>query len=51
MVFVYIACGLLIFKATEAWFSQKMKLKLGDGLVRDLFDQWLKPGRTFRQRL
>jgi ABC-type uncharacterized transport system fused permease/ATPase subunit len=48
VVFVYIACGLLILKVAETWFSQKMKLKLRDGLVRDLFDQWLKPGRAFR---
>jgi len=48
VVFVYIACGLLILKVAETWFSQKMKLRLREGLVRDLFDQWLKPGRAFR---
>jgi hypothetical protein len=25
-----------------------MKVKLREGLVRDLFDEWLKPGRAYR---
>jgi vitamin B12/bleomycin/antimicrobial peptide transport system ATP-binding/permease protein len=48
VVFVYLAGGLLILKVAETWFSQKMKLRLREGLVRDLLDEWLKPGRAFR---
>jgi vitamin B12/bleomycin/antimicrobial peptide transport system ATP-binding/permease protein len=47
-VFAFIAGGLLILKVAETWFSQTMKVKLREGLVRDLFDEWLKPGRAFR---
>jgi putative ATP-binding cassette transporter len=47
-VFVFIAGGLLILKVAETWFGQMMKVKLREGLVRDLFDEWLKPGRAFR---
>lgn len=47
-VFVIIAGGLLILKVAETWFSQMMKVKLREGLVHDLFDEWLKPGRAFR---
>jgi len=46
-VFVFIAGGLLILKVAETWFSQTMKIKLREALVRDLFDEWLKPGRAF----
>ena len=47
-VFVFIAGGLLILKVAETWFSQTMKVKLREGLVLNLFDEWLKPGRAFR---
>jgi vitamin B12/bleomycin/antimicrobial peptide transport system ATP-binding/permease protein len=48
VVFAYIAGGLLILQVAQTWFGQKMKLRLREGLVRDLFDEWLKPGRAFR---
>jgi vitamin B12/bleomycin/antimicrobial peptide transport system ATP-binding/permease protein len=47
-VFTFIALGLLILKVAETWFNQTMKVKLREGLVLNLFDEWLKPGRAFR---
>jgi vitamin B12/bleomycin/antimicrobial peptide transport system ATP-binding/permease protein len=48
MVFGVIASGLLVLNVMQAWLNQKAKLKLREGLVRDLFDEWLKPRRAFR---
>ncbi|MBV8102748.1 MAG: ABC transporter ATP-binding protein/permease [Verrucomicrobia bacterium] len=48
IVFGFIACGLLILNVAKTWFSLKSTIVLREGLVRDLFDQWLKPGRAFR---
>jgi putative ATP-binding cassette transporter len=48
MVFAFIACGLLILNVAQAWLNQTTKLRLREGLVRDLFDEWLKPRRAFR---
>jgi vitamin B12/bleomycin/antimicrobial peptide transport system ATP-binding/permease protein len=48
IVFGFIAAGLLILNVAKTWFSLKSNLILREGLVRDLFDQWLKPGRAFR---
>ena len=46
--FGVIAGGLLILNVAQAWLSQATKVKLREGLVRDLLDQWLKPRRAFR---
>jgi vitamin B12/bleomycin/antimicrobial peptide transport system ATP-binding/permease protein len=48
IVFGFIAGGLLILNVAKTWFSLKSNIVLREGLVRDLFDQWLKPGRAFR---
>jgi vitamin B12/bleomycin/antimicrobial peptide transport system ATP-binding/permease protein len=48
IVFGFIAGGLLILNVAKTWFSLKSNVILREGLVRDLFDQWLKPGRAFR---
>jgi vitamin B12/bleomycin/antimicrobial peptide transport system ATP-binding/permease protein len=48
LVFVVIAAGLLILNVAQSWLNQMMKLKLREGLVRDLMDQWLEPKRAFR---
>jgi ABC transporter transmembrane region 2 len=48
MVFGIIASGLLVLNVMQAWLNQKAKVKLREGLVRDLFDEWLKPRRAFR---
>src|SRR4029077_10945979 len=48
MVFGIIAGGLLILNVAQAWLNQKAKVNLREGLVHDLFDEWLKPQRAFR---
>jgi vitamin B12/bleomycin/antimicrobial peptide transport system ATP-binding/permease protein len=48
LVFVAIAAGLLSLNVAQIWLNQMTKLKLREGLVRDLQDQWLAPGRAFR---
>jgi putative ATP-binding cassette transporter len=47
LVFAVIAAGLLSLNVAQAWLNQMMKLKLREGLVHDLLDQWLKPRRVF----
>ena len=47
IVFCVIAGGLLILNVAQAWLNQMTKVKLREGLVRDLFDEWLKPRRAF----
>ncbi|MBV9129078.1 MAG: ABC transporter ATP-binding protein/permease [Verrucomicrobia bacterium] len=47
-VFGVIAGGLLILNVAQAWLNQTTKVKLREGLVRDLFDEWLKPRRAFQ---
>ena len=48
MVFGVIAGLLLVLNVVQAWLNQATKVKLREGIVRDLFNQWLKPGRAFR---
>ena len=48
VVFGVIAGALLALNVTQAWLRELSKLKLREGLTRDLFDQWLVPGRAFR---
>ena len=31
----------------QAWLNQPTKVKLREGVVCDLFDEWLKPRRAF----
>src|ERR1700730_17446701 len=47
-VFSVIGGGLLVLNVAQAWLNQMTKLRLREGLVRDLFDEWLKPRRTFQ---
>ncbi|MEF3366171.1 ABC transporter ATP-binding protein/permease [Methylocystis sp. 9N] len=47
LVFAYIAGALLVLNVAQTWLSQMTKLKLREGLTRDLFFQWLKPHRGF----
>jgi putative ATP-binding cassette transporter len=47
VVFAFIAGGLLILNVAQSWLNQAIKVKLREGLVRDLFDEWLKPRRAF----
>jgi putative ATP-binding cassette transporter len=48
IVFCFIAGGLLVLNVAQAWLNQMTKLRLREGLVRDLFDEWLKPRRAFQ---
>ncbi len=47
-VFCLIAGGLLVLNVTQRWLSEMLKLKLREGLVQDLVNEWLKPHRAFR---
>src|SRR6476659_3664538 len=47
-IFAVIAGGLLILNVTQTWLNQLTKLKLREGLVRDLVGQWMSPRRAFR---
>ncbi|MGH6852458.1 MAG: ABC transporter ATP-binding protein/permease, partial [Methylocella sp.] len=47
-VFGVIAGTLLALNVAQAWLREMSKLKLREGLTRDLFDQWLVPRRAFR---
>jgi putative ATP-binding cassette transporter len=46
--FGFIAGGLLVLNVAQAWLNQATKVKLREGLVRELFEEWLKPRRAFR---
>jgi putative ATP-binding cassette transporter len=48
LVFGVIAAGLLSLNVAQAWLNQMLKLKLREGLLHDLLNQWLEPGRAFR---
>jgi vitamin B12/bleomycin/antimicrobial peptide transport system ATP-binding/permease protein len=48
VAFGFIAGGLLVLNVGQAWLNQAVKVKLREGLVRDLLDEWLKPPRAFR---
>jgi vitamin B12/bleomycin/antimicrobial peptide transport system ATP-binding/permease protein len=47
-VFGSIAAVLLILNVAQRWLSETLKLRLRQGLVRDLIQAWMKPGRAFR---
>ncbi len=48
LVFAGIAGTLLVLNVLQTWLNQMFKLKLREGLARDLVGQWLAPGRAFR---
>jgi vitamin B12/bleomycin/antimicrobial peptide transport system ATP-binding/permease protein len=47
-VFAIIAGALLVLNVAQRWLTEMLKLKLREGLVLDLIDQWLVPRRAFR---
>lgn len=47
-VFGIIAGSLLVLNVFQTFLNQMIKLKLREGLVRDLIGQWLMPRRAFR---
>lgn len=47
-IFGIIAGSLLVLNVAQRWFGETLKLKLREGLVRDLVENWMVPGRAFR---
>jgi len=47
-VFALIAGALLVLNVAQRWFVEMLKLKLRQGLVQDLVQNWLVPGRARR---
>jgi putative ATP-binding cassette transporter len=48
LVFAAIAGGLLFLNVAQAWLREMIKLRSREWLTRDLFGEWLKPGRPGR---
>ena len=47
-VFGIITFILLVLNVGQRWLSEMLKLKLREGLVRDLISEWLRPGNAAR---
>jgi putative ATP-binding cassette transporter len=47
-VFGVIAGALLVLNVVQRWLGETLKLRLRQGLVHDLVQNWLVPGRAFR---
>jgi len=47
-VFGIIAGALLVLNVVQRWLAEMIKLKLREGLTRDLVDLWMFPRRAFR---
>ena len=47
-VFGLIGGTLLVLNVAQRWLTETLKLKLRQGLVHDLIQNWLVPGRAFR---
>jgi vitamin B12/bleomycin/antimicrobial peptide transport system ATP-binding/permease protein len=50
-VFGLIAGALLILNVAQRWLGETLKLRLRQGLGRDLIQNWMQPGRAFRLSL
>jgi len=48
IVFAEIAGVLLILNVGQTWLNQMFRLKLREGLTRDLIGEWMRPKRAFR---
>ena len=48
VTFAEIAGGLLVLNVAQTWLNQMLRLKLREGLTRDLIGQWMTPRRAFR---
>ncbi len=46
-VFFIIAGSLLVLNVVQRWLGETLKVKLRDGLVRDLIRDWMAPRRAF----
>ncbi|MCI4678419.1 ABC transporter ATP-binding protein/permease [Rhodoblastus acidophilus] len=47
LLYVFIAGALLALNVAQRWLSMTMKMKLREGLTRDLISEWLTPRRAF----
>jgi putative ATP-binding cassette transporter len=47
-VFGVIAGALLMLNVAQRWLGETLKLRLREGLVRDLIQNWMQPCRAFR---
>jgi putative ATP-binding cassette transporter len=47
-VFAGIVAALVVLGVLQAWFREMLKIRLREGLTRDLLDQWLRPRAAFR---
>ena len=47
-VFGLIAGALLVLNVGQRWLNETLKLRLRQGLARDLIQNWMQPGRAFR---
>jgi putative ATP-binding cassette transporter len=47
-VFGILAGALLVLNVAQRWFGEMLKLKLRQGLLDDLIEHWMAPGRAFR---
>jgi vitamin B12/bleomycin/antimicrobial peptide transport system ATP-binding/permease protein len=47
-VFSLIAGALLVLNVGQRWLTETLKLRLRQGLARDLIRNWMQPGRAFR---
>jgi putative ATP-binding cassette transporter len=50
-VFCLIAGALLVLNVGQRWLGETLKLRLRQGLARDLIQNWMLPGRAFRLSL
>src|SRR6202051_2590356 len=49
-VFALIAGGILVLNVAQRWLGETLKLRLRQGLARDLIQNWMQPGRALRAR-
>jgi vitamin B12/bleomycin/antimicrobial peptide transport system ATP-binding/permease protein len=47
-IFGLIAGGLLVLNVSQRWLNEMLKLKLREGLAKDLIENWMQPMRAFR---
>src|ERR1700722_13206177 len=47
-IFGVIAGVLLVLNVAQSWLGETLKLRLRQGLARDLIQNWMRPGRAFR---
>jgi putative ATP-binding cassette transporter len=47
-VFCIIAGVLLVLNVVQRWLGETAKVRMREGLVRDLIGNWMRPGRAFR---